>query len=135
MPQTIKTHRDGSSPSIASGFIFVFGSNLRGHHGGGAARAAMDKFKAEYGVANGLTGQSYAIPTKDRNIETLPLKRVEKYVKEFCKFAASNPDKKFFITRVGCVLAGYKDEDIAPLFYPPLPNCNYPENWLEWLED
>lgn len=92
--------------------IFVFGSNLAGHHGGGAARAANIKFGAEWGVGVGLTGQTYAIPTMQGGVET-----IKPYVDEFIRFAQANPELKFLVTRIGCGIAGFRDEDIAPLFH------------------
>lgn len=91
--------------------IFVFGSNLAGRHGGGAARAANIKFGAEWGVGVGITGQSYAIPTMQGGVET-----IKPYVDEFIRFAQANPGLKFLVTRIGCGIAGFKDEEIAPLF-------------------
>ena len=99
--------------------IFVFGSNLAGHHMGGAARAAHMKFGAEWGVGVGLTGRSYAIPTMQGGVET-----IRPYVDEFIKFAARNPDMKFLVTRIGCGIAGFKDEEIAPLFRMAIPVRN-----------
>ena len=91
--------------------IFVFGSNLAGQHKGGAARAANMKFGAEWGVGVGLTGQSYAIPTMQGGVET-----IKPYVYEFIEFAKAHTDLKFLVTRIGCGIAGFKDEEIAPLF-------------------
>lgn len=91
--------------------IFVFGSNLAGHHMGGAARAAHMKFGAEWGIGVGLTGQSYAIPTMQGGVET-----IKTYVNQFIEFAKNNPDMKFLVTRIGCGIAGFKDGEIAPLF-------------------
>lgn len=91
--------------------IFVFGSNLAGHHMGGAARAAHMKFGAEWGIGVGLTGQSYAIPTMQGGVET-----IKPYVNQFIEFAKNNSDMKFLVTRIGCGIAGFKDEEIAPLF-------------------
>ena len=91
--------------------IFVFGSNLAGQHKGGAARAANMKFGAEWGVGVGLTGQSYAIPTMQGGVET-----IKPYVDEFIEFAKAHTDLKFLVTRIGCGIAGFKDEEIAPLF-------------------
>ena len=91
--------------------IFVFGSNLAGHHMGGAARVANIKFGAEWGVGVGLTGQSYAIPTMQGGVET-----IRPYVDQFINFAERNPDMKFLVTRIGCGIAGFNDEEIAPLF-------------------
>lgn len=106
-------------PNIASGRIdvldeneiFVFGSNLEGHHGGGAARIANIKFGAIWGVGVGLTGQSYAIPTMQGGVET-----IKPYVDEFIRFAQENHELKFLVTRIGCGIAGFRDEEIAPLF-------------------
>lgn len=106
-------------PNIASGRIdslekdeiFVFGSNLAGHHMGGAARVANMKFGAEWGVGVGLTGQTYAIPTMQGGVET-----IKPYVDEFIEFAKQRQDLKFLVTRIGCGIAGFKDEEIAHLF-------------------
>jgi len=106
-------------PNIASGRIdvlekdeiFVFGSNLAGHHMGGAARAANLKFGAKWGVGVGLTGQTYAIPTMQGGVET-----IKPYVDEFIEFAKRHGDMIFLVTRIGCGIAGFKDEEIAPLF-------------------
>ena len=91
--------------------VFVFGSNLAGHHMGGAARAAHQKFGAEWGVGVGLTGQSYAIPTMQGGVET-----IRPYVDEFVEFANQHQNMKFLVTRIGCGIAGFNDEEIAPLF-------------------
>lgn len=91
--------------------IFVFGSNLAGMHGGGAARVARQKFGAKMGQGVGLQGQSYAIPTMQGGVET-----IQPYVNEFIEFARENPTLKFYVTRIGCGIAGFTDADIAPLF-------------------
>lgn len=111
--------------------IFVFGSNLAGRHGGGAARAANMKFGAEWGVGVGLTGQSYAIPTMQGGVET-----IKPYVDEFIRFAQENPGLKFLATRIGCGIAGFKDEEIAPLFDKAMqvPNIYLPETFFKILQ-
>ena len=111
--------------------IFVFGSNLAGHHGGGAARAANIKFGAEWGVGVGLTGRSYAIPTMQGGVET-----IKPYVDEFIRFAQANPGLKFLVTRIGCGIAGFKDEEIAPLFDKAMqvPNIYLPETFFKILQ-
>ena len=91
--------------------IFVFGSNLAGHHMGGAAKAANKKFGAVWGVGVGLTGQSYAIPTMQGSVKT-----IKPYVDQFIKFAKQREDLIFLVTRIGCGIAGFKTEEIAPLF-------------------
>ena len=97
--------------------IFVFGSNLSGIHGGGAAKLAKDKFGAKLGVSTGVTGQCYAIPTKSEYIvRTLTIKEIKPYVDDFISFASENKDYTFLVTEIGCGLAGLKHEHIAPLF-------------------
>ncbi len=91
--------------------IFVFGSNLKGMHGGGAARLAYDKFGAIWGQGVGLQGQSYGIPTMHGGVED-----IKPYVDEFIEFAKSHPELTFLVTRIGCGIAGFRDEEIAPLF-------------------
>ena len=91
--------------------IFVFGSNLAGAHAGGAARIAMEKFGAVWGQGVGLQGQSYAIPTMQGGVET-----IKPYVDEFIAFAKEHQNLTFLVTRIGCGIAGFKDEEIAPLF-------------------
>lgn len=97
--------------SLEPNEIFVFGSNLAGAHGGGAARIAMDKFGAVWGQGVGLQGQCYAIPTMQGGVET-----IKPYVDEFIEFAKMHPEYKFLVTRIGCGIAGFTDEEIAPLF-------------------
>ena len=91
--------------------IFVFGSNLQGMHGGGAARIAYEKFGAIWGQGVGLQGQSYGIPTMHGGVED-----IKPYVDEFIEFAKSHPELTFLVTRIGCGIAGFRDEEIAPLF-------------------
>ena len=91
--------------------IFVFGSNLAGAHGGGAARLAYERFGAILGQGVGLQGQSYAIPTMQGGVET-----IKPYVDEFIAFAKTHPEYKFFVTKIGCGIAGFRIEEIAPLF-------------------
>lgn len=91
--------------------IFVFGSNLEGMHGGGAARAAYNKFGAIWGQGAGLQGQSYGIPTMHGGVDV-----IKPYVDEFINFAKSHPELKFLVTRIGCGIAGFRDEEMAPLF-------------------
>ena len=97
--------------------IFVFGSNEAGMHGGGAAKTAQEKFGAIYGVPFGLMGQSFAIPTKDRNIKTLLLPNIQNYLVSFIKFAIDNPQLKFYLTKIGCGLAGYTTNDIKLILW------------------
>lgn len=103
--------------------IFVFGSNLSGHHGAGAAREAYENFGAKWGVGIGLTGMAYAIPTKDEKLKTLPLEQISLHVRTFLKYAAKHPNKEFFVTAIGCGLAGYDPRQIAPMFKDAPLNC------------
>ncbi len=109
--------------------VFVFGSNLAGRHGKGAALEAIKKWGAVYGKGAGRQGVSYAIPTKDFKLRPLPLVEIGKYVEEFLRHAEDNPDVLFNLTKVGCGLAGYKEEDIAPMFEASPPNVIKPEGW------
>ena len=102
--------------SLAPNEIFVFGSNLAGIHGAGAARLAFDRFGAVWGVGIGHQGKTYALPTKDNDIETLSTGEIKKYVDVFLQFAEDHPEFTFLVTKVGCGLAGWNVEDIAPLF-------------------
>lgn len=101
--------------------IFVFGSNLAGRHGAGSALAAKQYYGAVYGVGVGRMGNSYAIPTKDEKLAVLPIDTIANYVNEFIAYAYENPDLQFDVVDIGCGLAGYSPETIAPLFvgYPP----------------
>ena len=92
--------------------IFVFGSNEAGYHGAGAAQLAYFLFGAEHRRGEGLYGRSYAIPTKDYDIRTLPLEKICMYVQRFLDTAMQNPQFDFLVTEIGCGLAGYKVEDI-----------------------
>lgn len=91
--------------------IFVFGSNLAGIHAGGAAKVAVEKFGAEMGNGVGIQGQSYAIPTMQGGIET-----IKPYVDDFIDLAYEWDQNTFYVTRIGCGIAGFTDEEIAPLF-------------------
>lgn len=116
--------------SLAENEIFVFGSNLAGFHGGGAARVAHQRFGAVWGQGVGLQGQSYAIPTMQGGVET-----IRPYVDEFIVFARQHPELTFLVTRIGCGIAGFTDEDIAPLFKEALGTDNIilPATFLDVL--
>ena len=107
--------------------IFVFGSNLAGRHGAGAALYAQRCRGAIYGQGEGLQGDSYAIPTKDHDIKTLPLVAIAAFVHKFIQFAWEHPELKFEVTPIGCGLAGYKPSQIAPFFRDAPENCILPE--------
>lgn len=113
--------------------IFVFGSNLAGRHGKGAALTAVTNYGAKYGVGVGRTGNAYAIPTKDRFIQPLHLKLIEPYAKEFVEYAKSEPTLPFFLTRVGCGLRGLTDSQMAPMFKGIPSNVIAPDEWRSFV--
>jgi hypothetical protein len=113
--------------------IFVFGSNLAGLHGGGAARVAHKYFGAVWGQGVGLQGQTYAIPTMQGGVET-----ISPYIDEFISFAKQHPELIFLVTRIGCGIAGFSDRDIAPLFFSAinLENVILPKSFVSiYAED
>lgn len=111
--------------------VFVFGSNLSGIHGGGAAKYAIDNYGARMHGYYGFMGRSFAIPTKDENINTLPLDRIKLYVDAFLSDAEKYPDKLFIVTPIGCGLAGYNPSDIAPMFSNIPSNVILPEEFKD----
>lgn len=112
--------------------IFVFGSNLAGRHGAGAALEALRLgFPMHLGV--GLCSRCYALPTKDHEIRSLPLHVVRLYVNSFMAVADNAVKLQFKVTRVGCGLAGFSDEEIAPLFVRAPLNCHFDTKWREYL--
>ena len=111
--------------------VFVFGSNLRGLHGGGAARIAFEKFGAEWGVGVGPTDQCYTIPTMHGGID-----EIAPYVNDFVAYAKQHSDQHFYVTRIGCGIAGFTDEQMAPLFQDllGLDNVSIPKQWVDILQ-
>lgn len=111
--------------------VFVFGSNLSGHHGGGAAYTAYKRWGAVWGEGVGLQGQTYAIPTMQGGVET-----IKPYVDEFIIFAQKYPDKKFLVTEIGCGIAGFSVSEIAPMFKSAMDieNIYLPESFWDELE-
>ncbi len=118
--------------TLAPNEVFVFGSNLQGMHGGGAARVAYNKFGAEWGVGVGLRGQSYAIPTMHGGVDVIAL-----YVNDFVIYVKQHPELHFFVTRIGCGIAGFTDEEIAPLFRECLSinNVSLPRSFFKVLTE
>lgn len=111
--------------------IFVFGSNLEGIHAGGAARTAYEKFGAEWGNGVGPQGQSYAIPTMQGGVDT-----IKPYVDDFINLAREWDQNTFYVTRIGCGIAGFTDEEIAPLFDEArdLYNVRLPESFVKIID-
>ena len=109
--------------------IFVFGSNQCGAHAGGAARLAKEKFGAQEGVGEGLTGQCYAFPTLTAGFEKVSRSSLEASRDRFFAAARQNPDKTFLLTKVGCGIAGFAEDEIRPLFKNAPENVTLPEDW------
>lgn len=109
--------------------VFVFGSNLAGRHGAGAALYARRHYGAVYGQGVGRQGNAYAIPTKDSALRTLLIDRIAEFVADFLDYARSHQDEQFQVTRIGCGLAGYTDAQIAPMFEHAPANCILPLGW------
>lgn len=108
--------------------IFVFGSNLAGAHGGGAARIAYQKFGAVWGQGVGMHGRTYAIPTMHGGVDA-----ISPYVDDFVAFASEHKEYKFLVTKIGCGIAGFTFEEIAPLFTKALEldNVTLPREFVE----
>lgn len=108
--------------------IFVFGSNLQGTHGAGAAHLAKEHFGAIMGCGVGLQGQSYAIPTMQGGVKT-----IKPYTDNFIEFTKVHSEMNFLVTRIGCGIAGFRDEDIAPLFENAinLTNISLPKEFID----
>ena len=123
-------HTPDAISSLKADEVFVFGSNLQGYHGGGAARAAINKFGAIWGQGVGLQGQSYAIPTMQGGVET-----IKPYVDQFISFAKEHTELFFYVTRIGCGIAGFMDDEIAPLFKDAvnISNVCLPETFVRIL--
>lgn len=110
--------------------LFAFGSNLQGRHGKGAALFARTYYGAVYGIGVGVTGNSYAIPTKDESLRTLPLEEIRPYVDVFIQYAIAHPRRVIILSRFGCGLAGYTDKEILSLLPDLLPSNVYvDEKW------
>jgi hypothetical protein len=113
--------------------VFVFGSNLAGIHGAGAAKYAVVHHGAIYGQGIGRQGDSYGIPTKDHNIQTLPLSEINKYIAQFVEYAVQNPGDTFHLTPIGCGLAGYTRPQIFGLIkqYTIPRNVVFTKEWFD----
>lgn len=119
--------------------VFVFGSNTLGRHGAGAALTAYKKYGARMGFSYGHMssnwGDSFAIPTKDHQLRTLPYRRIHQYVQGFLAYAHDHPELTFMVTRVGCGLAGIPDQSMAACFDHAPTNCQFDEKWRKHLGD
>ena len=138
-PQSVEQDENGRAKytpefikELAGDEVFVFGSNLAGMHGGGAAATAYRCFGAVWGQGVGLQGQSYAIPTMQGGVET-----VKPYVDEFIEFAMCHPELRFLVTKIGCGIAGFREEQIAPLFAEAIDvkNIILPHTFVEIIRN
>ena len=118
-----------------STMIFVFGSNRSGFHGAGAARYASVHRGAKWNVGEGLTGSSYALPTKGFRITEISLDEVAQHVEKFLAYAATHSHMNFQVTQVGCGLGGFTKEEIAPLFKNATPNCYFDLAWESLMKE
>lgn len=114
---------------LQPGEVFVFGSNLAGIHGAGAALQAVKCFGAKYGVGEGLAGKSYAFPTLDKRLKKLPFERMEAARDTLYAACRENPDMRFLLTKVGCGLAGYPESEMSSLFTAAPANLILPDGW------
>lgn len=142
-------HTNGTEPPQelqqdgSPAWVFVFGSNLAGRHGAGAARCAYEYYGARMGVGYGREGRSFAIPTKDEYLNTLPVTQGQRsivgYINLFLTYANhrfTNAHEKFWVTGIGTGLAGYDHSEIAPHFkHAPLGMFSFPIEWMEYLEE
>ena len=134
-------HKDGTLPKPDNKTVFVFGSNLAGIHGAGAALVAHLNYNYPYGVACGFNTtnpnklKAYGIATKDTRVVTHRLEDIALFIDVFISDTKLYPELNFFVTRVGCGLAGYTDSEIAPLFKSCGTNCSFAEEWKPFLED
>lgn len=131
----IKSDHLGETVAEDLASVFVFGSNLSGIHGAGAAKTALNHFGAVYGKGTGHYGNSYALPTKGKNITFMPLRLVEAHVKLFIIYAHKHPEIRFHVNQVGCGLAGLTKEEIAPFFREAPENCYFDTVWKSLLPE
>lgn len=120
---------NGWITELPEGCVFVFGSNLAGQHGGGAARQAHMEFGAKLGCSEGMTGQCYAFPTLNQAYGRLPMTRLEEARDNLYWTCEQNPERRFLLTKVGCGIAGYPEETMRGLFVDPPINLVLPEEW------
>lgn len=131
---TYQYHDESIVKSLPENTIFVFGSNMAGHHAGGAAKTALQHFGAMKGVGRGWSGQSYAIPTMNEHLQQMPLSQIQHYIDDFKIYTKNHPKNKYFLTSVGCGIAGYKVEEIAPMFKGISHNVIFPQSFRPFVE-
>lgn len=131
---TYQYHDESIIKSLTEDTVFVFGSNLAGTHAGGAAKTALLHFGAMKGVGRGWSGQSYAIPTMNEHLQQMPLSQIQHYIEDFKIYTKNHSKIKYFITSVGCGVAGYKVEEIAPMFKGISKNVIFPVSFRPFVE-
>ena len=131
---TYQYHDESIIHHLDSNTIFVFGSNMAGQHGAGAAKTALEHFGALNGVGRGWSGQSYAIPTMNEHLQQMPLSQIQHYVEDFKIYTKNHPKMTYFITSIGCGIAGYKVEEIAPMFKGISHNVIFPQSFRPFVE-
>ncbi|OTG66524.1 A1S_2505 family phage non-structural protein [Acinetobacter silvestris] len=131
---TYQYHDESIIKHLPEDTVFVFGSNMAGTHQGGAAKIALQNFGAMKGVGRGWSGQSYAIPTMNEHLQQMPLSQIQHYIDDFKIYTKNHPKTKYFITAVGCGVAGYKVEEIAPMFKGISHNVIFPISFRAFVE-
>ena len=127
-------HDENIIKSLPEDTVFVFGSNLAGQHGGGAASTALQYFGAMQGVGRGWSGQSYAIPTMNEHLQQMPLSQIQHYIDDFKIYTKNHQKMTYFVTSVGCGIAGYTTEEIAPMFKGISQNVILPNSFRPFVE-
>lgn len=131
---TYQYHDESIIKNLPEDTVFVFGSNMAGTHQGGAAKIAHQYFGAMKGVGRGWSGQSFAIPTMNEHLQQMPLSQIQHYVDDFKIYTKNHPKTKYFVTAVGCGVAGYKVEEIAPMFKGISHNVIFPVSFRPFVE-
>ncbi|WP_173910317.1 hypothetical protein [Acinetobacter sp. Marseille-Q1618] len=131
---TYQYHDESIVKNLPEDTVFVFGSNMAGTHQGGAAKIALLHFGAMKGVGRGWSGQSFAIPTMNEHLQQMPLSQIQHYVDDFKIYTKNHPKTKYFVTAVGCGVAGYKVEEIAPMFKGISHNVIFPASFRPFVE-
>lgn len=131
---TYQYHDESIVKTLPKDTVFVFGSNLAGKHHGGAAAIAVEHFGALLGVGRGWSGQSFAIPTMNEHLQQMPLSQIQHYVDDFKIYTKNHPKNKYFLTAIGCGIAGYTVEEIAPMFKGISRNVIFPQSFRPFVE-
>ncbi|ANF81470.1 hypothetical protein A3K93_04215 [Acinetobacter sp. NCu2D-2] len=131
---TYKYHDESIIKSLPENTVFVFGSDMAGQHNDGAAKTAVEHFGALQGVGRGWSGQSYAIPTMNEHLQQMPLSQIQHYINDFKIYTKNHPKIQYFITSLGCGIAGYKIEEIAPMFKGISRNVILPQSFRPFIE-